>query len=61
MFQLGFKFVGQELNPDYALTTLIFTFSTQNGTCGQINFDGKLLQDLDGGFEKVTRLAVVAV
>ena len=29
-------------------------------TCGQINFDGKLLQDLDGGIEKVNRLAVVA-
>ena len=26
-----------------------FTF-----TCGQINFDGKLLRDLDGNFEKVT-------
>ena len=29
-------------------------------TCGQINFDGKLLQEL-GGTEKVNRLAVVAV
>ena len=28
---------------------------------GQINFDGKLLGDLDGGFDKVNRLAVVAV
>ena len=29
-------------------------------TCGQINFDGKLLQEF-GGTEKVNRLAVVAV
>ena len=28
---------------------------------GQINFDGKLLGDLDGSFDKVNRLAVVAV
>ena len=38
-----------------------FTFLTHNGTFGQINFDGKLLQDLDGEFEKVNRLAVVSV
>ena len=28
--------------------------------CGQIDFEGKLLQDIDGWFEKVNRLAVVA-
>ena len=28
---------------------------------GQINFDGKLLSDLEGSFDKVNRLAVVAV
>ena len=28
---------------------------------GQINFDGKLLGDLEGSFDKVNRLAVVAV
>ena len=37
------------------------TTSPSPHTCGQINFDGKLLEDLEGGFEKVNRLAVVAM